>query len=102
MTIHTTPDPKGSPVPPVVRPKEPAHIITSEAEAIDIALDGQPVLTDWDGYNADKVILSDELDLGTHDLTACEHKLTITLKGQNPAAIPSHMVGLDYVKLEAK
>lgn len=37
MTIHTTPDPKGSPVPPIARPKERAHVITSEAEAIEIA-----------------------------------------------------------------
>lgn len=37
MTIHTTPDPKGSPVPPIARPKDNAHIITSEAEAIEIA-----------------------------------------------------------------
>lgn len=37
MTIHTVPDPKGAPVPPVARPSAPAHIITSEAEAIEIA-----------------------------------------------------------------
>lgn len=37
MTVHTRPDPKGAPVPPVARPREPAHIITSEAEAIEIA-----------------------------------------------------------------
>ncbi len=68
----------------------------------DIALDGKTVLSDWDGYNADKVILSDELDLGTHDLPAGEHKLTFTIKGKNPAAVPSHMVGIDYVRLEAR
>lgn len=37
MTLHTLPDPKGSPVPPIARPREPAHVITSEAEAIEIA-----------------------------------------------------------------
>lgn len=37
MTVHTRPDPKGAPVPPVARPREPAHIISSEAEAIEIA-----------------------------------------------------------------
>ena len=37
MTIHTVPDPKGAPVPPVARPKSPAHVITTEAEAIGIA-----------------------------------------------------------------
>ena len=91
---------------PVAKPgKFAVKIVLTQARdygIIDIALDGQPVLTDWDGFNADRVILSDELDLGTHDLTAGEHKLTFTLKGKNPAAIPSHMVGLDYVKLEVK
>ncbi|MBC2836844.1 SfnB family sulfur acquisition oxidoreductase [Paragemmobacter straminiformis] len=37
MTLHTRPDPKGAPVPPVARPKEKAHVIKTEAEAIDIA-----------------------------------------------------------------
>lgn len=37
MTLHTVPDPKGSPVPPIARPKDKAHVITSEAEAIEIA-----------------------------------------------------------------
>ena len=37
MTIHTTPNPKGAPVPPVARPKDKAHVIKTEAEAIDIA-----------------------------------------------------------------
>ncbi|MEY4304947.1 MAG: hypothetical protein RIT52_1122, partial [Pseudomonadota bacterium] len=36
MTIHTTPNPKGAPVPPVARPKDKAHVIKTEAEAIDI------------------------------------------------------------------
>lgn len=37
MTLHTVPDPKGSPVPPIARPKDKAHVVTSEAEAIEIA-----------------------------------------------------------------
>lgn len=37
MTIHTTPNLKGAPVPPVARPKDKAHVIKTEAEAIDIA-----------------------------------------------------------------
>lgn len=37
MTIHTTPNPKGAPVPPVARPKDKAHVIKTEAEAIEIA-----------------------------------------------------------------
>lgn len=37
MTVHTRPDPKGAPVPPVARPKDKAHVIKTEAEAIEIA-----------------------------------------------------------------
>ncbi|MBX7208407.1 MAG: FG-GAP-like repeat-containing protein [Verrucomicrobiaceae bacterium] len=68
----------------------------------DIALDGKTVLADFDGYNFPAVILTDELDLGTHDLTSGEHKLTFTIKGSNPQAVKSHMVGIDYVRLEGK
>ncbi len=68
----------------------------------DIALDGKTVLTGFDGYNYPAVVVTDELDLGTHDLTAGEHKLTFSIKGINPQAVKSYMVGIDYVKLEAR
>ena len=68
----------------------------------DVALDGKAVATSFDGYNADKVILTDELDWGTHDLDAGDHKLTFTITGTNPQAVKSYMVGIDYVKLEKK
>ncbi|MBL9145670.1 MAG: VCBS repeat-containing protein [Verrucomicrobiaceae bacterium] len=68
----------------------------------DIALDGKVVLTDFDGYNYPAVIVTDELDLGTHDLNVGEHKLTFTIKGTNPQAVKSYMVGIDYVKLDAR
>jgi putative membrane-bound dehydrogenase-like protein len=69
---------------------------------IDVSLDGKPVATAWDGYNGPKVIHSDELDWGTHELSAGEHQLTITLTGKHPDAVPRYMVGLDYVRLEKK
>ena len=37
------------------------------------------------------------ISLGTHDLTAGEHKLTVEIVGANDKAIKSHMFGLDYV-----
>ncbi len=67
-----------------------------------IALDGKPVTSSFDGFNATKVIHTGEKDWGTHELTAGEHKLTFTLAPPNPAAVPSNMVGLDYVRLEKK
>lgn len=69
---------------------------------MSITLDGKPVASTFDGYNADKVIITDELDWGTHELTAGDHQLTFTLAAPNPAAVPSNMVGLDYVRLEKK
>ncbi len=67
-----------------------------------IALDGKPVTSSFDGFNTPKVIHTGELDWGTHELTAGEHKLTFTLASPNPDAVPSNMVGLDYVRLEKK
>ena len=69
---------------------------------IDVALDDKPVATGWDGFNGPKVIHSDELDWGTHELNAGEHQLTITITGKHADAAPGYMVGLDYVRLEKK
>jgi len=67
-----------------------------------ITLDGKPVASSFDGYNGPKVIHTGEKEWGTHELTAGEHKLTFTLAPPNPDAVPSNMVGLDYVRLEKK
>ena len=40
------------------------------------------------------------LALGTHDLAAGDHKLTVEIVGTNEKAIKSYMFGLDYVKLD--
>ena len=69
---------------------------------VSITLDGKPVASSFDGYNSPKVIHTGEKDWGTHELTAGEHKLTFTLAPPNPDAVPSNMVGLDYVRLEKK
>lgn len=69
---------------------------------IDVSLDDKPVATGWDGYNGPKVIHSDELDWGTHELSAGEHQLTFTITGKHADAVPGYMVGLDYVRLEKK
>jgi len=69
---------------------------------VSIALDGKPVTSSFDGYNGPKVIHTGEKEWGTHELTAGEHQLTFTLASPNPDAVPSNMVGLDYVRLEKK
>ena len=66
----------------------------------DVMLDGKPVATAIDGYNAGSVILTDELDWGTHELSDGDHQLTFTITPPNPAAAPGNMVGIDYVRLE--
>jgi putative membrane-bound dehydrogenase-like protein len=66
---------------------------------VSITLDGKPITSTFDGYNAGKVILTDEQDWGTHHLTTGDHALTFTLESPNPAASPGNMVGLDYVRL---
>lgn len=69
---------------------------------VSIALDGKPLTSSFDGYNSPKVIHTGEKDWGMHELSAGEHKLTFTLASANPDAVPSNMVGLDYVRLEKK
>lgn len=70
---------------------------------IEAALDGRPIETSkLDLFNADTVIVTDELDWGTHDLSAGEHKLTIKITGANSQAVQAFMFGLDYVKLDPK
>jgi putative membrane-bound dehydrogenase-like protein len=67
-----------------------------------ITLDGKPVASSFDGFNAAKVIHTGEKEWGTHELSAGEHQLTFTLATPNPDAVPSNMVGIDYVRLERK
>ena len=69
---------------------------------VSITLDGKPLASSFDGFNTPKVIHTGEKDWGTHELTAGEHQLSFTLAPPNPDAVPSNMVGLDYVRLERK
>lgn len=69
---------------------------------VSITLDGKPVASSFDGYNSPKVIHTGEKEWGTHQLTVGEHQLTFTLAPPNRDAIPSNMVGIDYLKLEKK
>jgi putative membrane-bound dehydrogenase-like protein len=70
---------------------------------IEASLDGEPIeAAKLDLFNTPQVIITDELDWGTHELAAGDHKLTVKLTGANPQAVKSYMFGLDYVRLEAK
>ncbi len=52
-----------------------------------------------DFYNP-TVIATEEMTLGTLDLTAGEHKFMMEITGANDKADKAYMVGIDYVKLE--
>jgi hypothetical protein len=66
---------------------------------VQVLLDDQPLGQPLDLYNAPDVIASGELALGERKLTAGPHRLALEIKGANPAAAKSYMVGLDYVRL---
>ncbi len=63
-----------------------------------LSLDGKRLGEPIDLHNGE-LIPSGEIDLGTHELTAGEHKLSVEIVGANPKAGKKFMFGLDYVKL---
>ncbi len=64
---------------------------------VKLTLDGRE-LTTLDLFNP-AVVSTGELDLGTHELTAGEHRLGVEILGANDRAVKSYMFGLDYVRL---
>jgi hypothetical protein len=61
---------------------------------LDGAKAGQPI----DLYN-DGVVPTDQIPLGTHELSQGEHRLTVAIVGANEKAVKSYMAGIDYIKL---
>ncbi|MBM4034124.1 MAG: DUF2961 domain-containing protein [Planctomycetes bacterium] len=66
---------------------------------VQLSLDGQKLGGPIDLYNPE-VVPTGPLDLGTHELKAGEHRLTLELTGANDKAVKAYMAGLDYIKLE--
>jgi hypothetical protein len=66
---------------------------------VQIYLNGKELGEAIDLYNPE-VIRSGPVELGSHELAAGEHKLTVEIIGANPEAIKSYMVGIDYISLE--
>lgn len=64
--------------------------------AFNDAKAGPPI----DFYNADDVVVTGEIDLGTAELKAGENRLAITIVGANEKAEKGYMVGLDYIVLK--
>lgn len=68
---------------------------------VRLALDGQPLGEPIDLY-APQVVTTGELTWPAQPLAAGKHTLAITIEGASAAAVKSHLVGLDYVRLIAK
>ena len=66
---------------------------------VQLYLDGQPLGQPVDFYSP-SVTPTGPLVMGTYPLTAGQHTLAVQIVGANPAATPSYMFGLDYVKLD--
>jgi len=79
------------------------HLVASLTKAIDygiveIFLDDKPLGEPIDLFNDG--VVARLYKLGTHQLTAGQHRLTVEITGANPDAVKRHMFGIDYLKLE--
>ncbi len=66
---------------------------------VQLYLDSQKLGDSIDLYHA-SVVPTGALPLGTRELAAGQHKLTVEILGANDKALKRYMFGLDYVKLE--
>lgn len=66
---------------------------------VQVILDGKPLGKVLDCYNYPDVITTGVTTIGTAELSAGAHKLTLEIKGSNPSALKSYLVGLDYLVL---
>lgn len=68
---------------------------------VQIAINGEDAGAPRDFY-AESLEFGPEVSLGEFALNAGANAITATIRGANPKAIPAHMFGLDYVRLEMK
>lgn len=66
---------------------------------VQLAVDGTALGGPLDFYS-DRLLVTDELPLGTLELSAGEHRLTVEIVGAHAEAEKRHMFGLDYVRLQ--
>ncbi|MBX7256527.1 MAG: DUF2961 domain-containing protein [Candidatus Hydrogenedentes bacterium] len=64
-----------------------------------LSVNGQSAGDPIDFYN-DGVVSTPETSLGVFDLKAGENLLKVEITGANAKAVPRHMLGLDYLRLE--
>ncbi|XZE53691.1 PVC-type heme-binding CxxCH protein [Planctomycetaceae bacterium SH139] len=64
---------------------------------VRIAVDDQVLIDGLDLFENGRVVTTGPLELGKVALSPGGHKLTVTILGANPQAVPAHMVGVDYL-----
>jgi hypothetical protein len=67
---------------------------------VQLYLDGNKAGPTLDLFNDGVIPTKPPVSLGTHHLTAGDHKLTVEIVGANPKAVKGFMFGLDEVFLE--
>jgi hypothetical protein len=65
---------------------------------VRLYLDDKPLGEPLDLIN--NGVVSKVFPLGTHQLSSGQHTFTAEIVGSNPNAVPRHMFGLDYLKLD--
>jgi hypothetical protein len=79
-----------------------AFTLARDFAIVRLLLDGEPLSGPLDLYHYPEVLASGEVSLDERRLTAGKHTLAIVIDGANASAIPSHLVGIDYLRLVAK
>ncbi len=72
----------------------------SDYGIVQLYLDGKKMSQPVDLYNAGVVATDPPVELGIHELSAGEHKLTVEITGANAAAKKSYLFGLDYLNID--
>ena len=65
---------------------------------VKLSLDGKPLGEPIDLFHGG--VINRTYALGTHELAAGPHKLSVEITGANPKAVRRHMFGIDYLELE--
>lgn len=67
---------------------------------VRIEVDGTVLAPEMDLFHASGVVTTGPIALGSLELDAGVHTMTITITGSNPKATPNHMFGLDYIYVD--
>jgi len=65
---------------------------------VKVSLDGEPLVESIDLFDRD-VVTTGVQNWGQRELKQGPHQLTLEIIGASPAAVPSYLVGLDYIRL---